>query len=64
MKDNLSQIWEQTLNLIKNELTVVSFNTWISSIEPISIQEDRIILGTPNNFIRNINQRIRFEGTR
>ncbi|NLM04008.1 MAG: chromosomal replication initiator protein DnaA [Clostridiales bacterium] len=54
MKDNLSQIWEQTLNLIKNELTVVSFNTWISSIEPISIQEDRIILGTPNNFIRNI----------
>lgn len=54
MKDNLPQIWEKTLDLIKNELTAVSFNTWINTIEPISLQNDVIILGTPNDFIKDI----------
>lgn len=54
MKDNLPQIWEKTLDIIKNELTVVSFNTWINTIEPISLQDDVIVLGTPNDFIKNI----------
>ena len=54
MKDNLPQIWEKTLHLIKAELTEVSFNTWIKVIEPISIENDVIILGTPNDFIKDI----------
>lgn len=54
MKDNLPQIWEKTLYLIKAELTEVSFNTWIKTIEPISLENDIIILGAPNEFIRDI----------
>src|SRR5690554_3039498 len=54
MKDNLPQIWEKTLYLIKAELTEVSFNTWIKTIEPISLENDVIILGAPNEFIRDI----------
>ncbi|MCC5909523.1 MAG: chromosomal replication initiator protein DnaA [Clostridiaceae bacterium] len=54
MKDNLPQIWEKTLNLVKTELTEVSFNTWIKAIEPISLKENEIILGTPNDFIKDI----------
>ncbi|AOY75416.1 chromosomal replication initiator protein DnaA [Clostridium formicaceticum] len=54
MKENLPQIWEHTLRLIKAELTEVSFNTWIKTIEPISLQSNQIILGTPNDFIKDI----------
>ncbi|AKL93527.1 chromosomal replication initiator protein DnaA [Clostridium aceticum] len=54
MKENLPQIWESTLTLIKAELTEVSFNTWIKTIEPISLQNNQIILGTPNDFIKDI----------
>lgn len=54
MKDNLPQIWEKTLHLIKAELTEVSFNTWIKEIEPISLENDYIILGAPNDFIKDI----------
>ncbi|SET72234.1 chromosomal replication initiator protein DnaA [Natronincola peptidivorans] len=54
MKDHLPTIWEKTLLLIKTELTEVSFNTWIKAIEPISLENDKIILGTPNDFIKDI----------
>ncbi|SDL15681.1 chromosomal replication initiator protein DnaA [Natronincola ferrireducens] len=54
MKDNLPQIWEKTLTIIKTELTEVSFNTWIKAIEPISLDSDEIVLGSPNEFIRDI----------
>ncbi len=54
MKDNLPQIWEDTLKIIKEELTEVSFNTWIKPIEPISLDKDTIILGAPNDFIKDI----------
>ena len=42
MNANLKELWEKTLNIIKGELTEVSFNTWIKSIEPISISSDTI----------------------
>lgn len=54
MHENLPQIWEKTLNLIKPELTEVSFSTWIQSIEPISIKGNTIILGVPNIFTKDI----------
>lgn len=37
METELKELWEKTLNIIKGELTEVSFNTWIKSCEPISI---------------------------
>ncbi len=54
MHENLPQIWEKTLTLIKPELTEVSFNTWIQSIDPISIEGNKIILGVPNTFTKDI----------
>lgn len=54
MENNLPLIWEETLVLIKNELTVVSFNTWIKEIEPITLEGDSIVLGAPSNFIKDI----------
>ena len=42
MNAQLKEIWEKTLNIIKGELTEVSFNTWIKSIKPISIDNDTL----------------------
>ncbi|WP_035293156.1 chromosomal replication initiator protein DnaA [Clostridium sp. KNHs214] len=54
MDVHLTQIWEKTLNIIKGELTEVSFNTWIKSIIPISIDRNSLKLGVPNNFTKEI----------
>ncbi|EDS76934.1 chromosomal replication initiator protein DnaA [Clostridium massiliodielmoense] len=54
MNAQLEQLWSKTLNIIKGELTEVSFNTWIKSISPISITENTIKLEVPNDFTRGI----------
>ncbi|MDI9476348.1 MAG: chromosomal replication initiator protein DnaA [Natronincolaceae bacterium] len=54
MQDELPQIWEKTLGLIKPELTEVSFSTWIKPIEPIFLKDDKIILGASNIFAKDI----------
>ncbi len=50
----LNEIWEKTINIIKGELTEVSFNTWIKSITPVSIEGSNLKLGVPNDFTRGI----------
>lgn len=54
MNINLPEVWEKTLNLIKTELTEVSYNTWLKSIEPIMVKGKNIILGVPNDFNKGI----------
>ncbi|WML36444.1 chromosomal replication initiator protein DnaA [Clostridium sp. OS1-26] len=54
MNAHLKETWEKTLNIIKGELTEVSFNTWIKSIIPLSIEEDVLKLSVPNDFTKGI----------
>ncbi len=54
MSLKLEEIWSSALKLIKNELTEVSFNTWLKTIEPIAINDNFIILGAPNEFTKGI----------
>ena len=54
MDAQLNEIWEKTLNIIKGELTEVSFNTWMKSAVPISYNNDIIKLGVPNDFTKDI----------
>ncbi|EOC99433.1 chromosomal replication initiator protein DnaA [Caldisalinibacter kiritimatiensis] len=54
MSLNLEEVWTKALNLIKTELTEVSFNTWLKTIDPISIDDAQIILGAPNEFTKGI----------
>lgn len=42
------------LNVLKNEMSEVSFNTWMKSCNPISISEDTIKISVPNSFTRDI----------
>ncbi len=54
MASNLDSLWKDVLNVIKVELTEVSFNTWLKSIEPVSLTDDKIVLGAPNDFTKGI----------
>lgn len=54
MASNLDNLWKDVLNVIKVELTEVSFNTWLKSIDPISLSGNKIILGAPNDFTKGI----------
>src|SRR5690554_6192652 len=54
MSSGLDNIWNEVLNLMKVELTEVSFNTWLKTIEPVSISSDKVILAAPNEFTKGI----------
>ena len=54
MNNYLSELWNETQNIIKSEITEVGFNTWIKTIEPISVSDNKIVLGVPNDFNKNI----------
>lgn len=54
MSIQLEELWKKTLDTIKNELTEVSYNTWIKSITPLSMDDSTITLGVPNNFTKDI----------
>ena len=54
MDENLEELWLSSLDIIRTELTEVSFNTWLKTIEPITINDNRIVLGAPNEFTKSI----------
>ena len=54
MSAQLNDLWQKTLNLLKSELTEISFNTWIKTIEPVSITNETIYLGVPAEFNKGI----------
>lgn len=54
MDADLKQIWEKTLNIIKGEMSEVSFNTWIKSCDPLSMSYDTIQISVPNSFTQEI----------
>lgn len=54
MSNQISDLWDKILNIVKSELTEIGFNTWIKCIEPYSIVQDSIYLIVPNEFTKGI----------
>ncbi|NLB42004.1 MAG: chromosomal replication initiator protein DnaA [Clostridiales bacterium] len=54
MDSYLMDLWQKTLQLVRNEITDVSFDTWIKAIEPVSIKGDQLYLCVPNDFTKSI----------
>ena len=54
MNMSLSSLWPRVLDLLKNELTEISYNTWIRTIEPLSVNSNTIELGVPTDFNKGI----------
>src|SRR5690554_993671 len=54
MLHKIKKIWDDALPFIKLELTEVSFNTWIKTIEPLTIIDNNFYLMVPNDFTKSI----------
>lgn len=54
MYSQMNEVWEKTLNIIKVELTEVSFNTWLKAIQPVSIRDNLITFSVPDDFTKGI----------
>lgn len=54
MYSNITEVWEKTLDVIKVELTEVSFNTWLKAIQPISMKDNVIAFSVPDDFTKGI----------
>lgn len=54
MNPRMHEIWDKTLELIKVELTEVSFNTWLKAIQPISLSVDTFTFSVPDDFTKGI----------
>lgn len=51
---SLKKIWNSAITSIKREITPVSFNTFISTMEPLKIIENQVIFLVQNDFIKGI----------
>lgn len=46
----IDKIWEQASELLKNEVTDISYSTWIQPLKPCLIDADNFYLIAPNDF--------------
>lgn len=54
MNPRMHELWDKTLDLIKVELTEVSFNTWLKAIQPVSLSDNTFTLSIPDDFTKGI----------
>ncbi|HYE10931.1 MAG TPA: chromosomal replication initiator protein DnaA [Patescibacteria group bacterium] len=54
MYSHITEVWEKTLDVIKVELTEVSFNTWLKAIQPISTRDNLVTFSVPDDFTKGI----------
>lgn len=50
MASGLRETWAEIMKLLEEEMTSVSFSTWIEPIIPISIEKNSIVLEVPSEF--------------
>ncbi|HHU91874.1 MAG TPA: chromosomal replication initiator protein DnaA [Halanaerobiaceae bacterium] len=53
-KDELTHIWQETLNKIREKLAHPSFKTWFSDTKPFQVNEqNQFIIEVPNTFVKD-----------
>ncbi|MBP6912000.1 MAG: chromosomal replication initiator protein DnaA [Candidatus Pacebacteria bacterium] len=53
MTYNLNELWGQALSLIEKNISKANFNTWFKNTHIIKESEGEIIIGVPNEFVRD-----------
>lgn len=53
MNDQLNILWKRALELLRDEVSSISYETWILPIQPISIDTKAIQLGVNSDFFKN-----------
>jgi len=54
MNNSITQLWEEVLNIIKEDMNEVSYNTWLKPIKPLHINDNVIYLQAPEEFLRDM----------
>lgn len=49
----LNDYWSRVLEIVKPEMTSISFDTWVKTLEPVSINEDTILIKASSIFQRD-----------
>jgi chromosomal replication initiator protein len=52
--NSLEKIWDEVLDIIKEDLNNVSFTTWFKPIKPIKLVNNKVYLQAPEEFLRNM----------
>ena len=42
--EQLKNIWNKSLDILQKNVTAVSFDLWIKTLEPLKIEDDKLIL--------------------
>lgn len=50
MSSGINETWSAVMKLLEEELTSVSFSTWIETIVPVSFNKNSIVLEVPSEF--------------
>ncbi|OGW74816.1 MAG: chromosomal replication initiation protein DnaA [Omnitrophica bacterium RBG_13_46_9] len=52
MENVHKELWDNLLNCIKSEVSEQVFNAWFAPIIPVSLSDDTLTLGVPNEFFK------------
>ena len=58
MNSELNKMWQECLSILENEVSSVSFNTWIKDIVPISIDKDTITFSVESSIKKNMVEKL------
>ena len=50
-----ASLWEKILNVYKTHITKQFYESFFSSIEPVTVRKNKLILLAPNYFIKEVN---------
>jgi len=49
---DLNHIWEQSLGILREDLTAAALHAWLDDTRPIGIDDDTVVLAAPHRFAR------------
>lgn len=52
MSMNLTELWNNTLSILRDELSQTSFDTWLKSTYLLSYDQDTVVISVPNEFAK------------
>ena len=52
--NSIHDIWDSIMDLLSQELTSTSINTWFADCTPVEIADGKLVLHTPTKFKRDI----------
>ena len=53
MTNEAKQVWEQMLPLLETEITILSYDVWIKTLEPLDLRDGKLILMAPTEWAKN-----------